>query len=82
MECPECGSPTAVTNSRVGEKAGRSANALFPYATYRRRVCTLGSCNYRFTTFEIRQDDLKEFKHVKRLLDQLTAILSQLIPEE
>ncbi len=64
MNCLTCGNPTYVKNTR-----GKSKQRLM-----RRRECT--SCGKRFTTYEVREEELKQVD-----TDQVAAMLQQHIAD-
>ncbi len=68
MDCPRCHHATSVLDKRVEQSADR-----------RRRECGNPACAYRFTTYEIKAEDLEGLRTSKHKLDQLTEHLSDLL---
>lgn len=66
MQCPECGAPTDVIDSRLNSVNGR---------VRRRRRCSAKKCSARFTTYEyaVGDPDLDGMASVETVLKNIEA---------
>jgi len=68
MECPKCGGETEVKDSRNNIEGQR----------WRRRVCLEGSCQRKFTTYEISSEKFKDFEVKEGALKSIRRMLTVL----
>lgn len=67
MICPDCKGPTKVIDTDKGEVSIR-----------RRRECK--DCGFRFTTYEIIADDLRDLREAKRMvIDAMLVTLDEVL---
>lgn len=68
LQCPYCGqSESKVVDSRKSNRITREIACI-----YRRRKCV--NCNHRFTTYEVREDDMKSFIAYRKAQEFLAKV--------
>lgn len=62
--CETCGGETMVRDSRISTRT---------QAIRRRRKCL--KCGHRFTTYEVTDDDMKQYIRNKKIITKLTEVI-------